>query len=439
MIRIGLTGTMGAGKSTVGDLFETWGARRVIADALARQVVEPGQPALEAIRDAFGTGVLRPDGSLDRAALRGVVFVDAVALRRLEAIVHPAVDRLRAALLATAEAEGVKVVVLEIPLLFEKSLQDEFDAVIVVDAPDDVRRQRVCDTRGLTPEEFSAMDGAQWSGERKRASADYVIWNDGALPGLESEAREIWDAVTGASAAYEDRAEAAPVLWQVDLHVHTSASKDCLNTPADVVQRARDVGLDRIAVTDHDRIDGAFESRSIDPDLVIVGEEVRSAEGLDLIGLFLSEHIPPGGTFREVAEAIRRQGGVVYAPHPFDSHRGTTEEFLAGVRDCIDAVEGFNARIHDPRRNQKAQTWARGQGLPLGAGSDAHMLSEIGRARTVMPPFDGAAAFLSALANGRIEGRASSHLVHLGSTWAKVAKRLGAGRGGRQLHTEVDD
>jgi dephospho-CoA kinase len=418
---------MGAGKSTVGDLFEMWGARRVDADVLAREVVEPGQPALEAIRDTFGSGVLRPDGSLDRAALRGIVFKDVGALRRLEAIIHPAVDRLRTALLVAAEAEGVSVVLLEIPLLFEKGLQDEFDAVVVVDAPDDVRRQRVCDTRGLTPEEFSAMDAAQWSGERKRGSADYVIWNDDDLPSFESEARDVWDAITSASAEYESRA-VAPVLWRVDLHMHTSASKDCLSMPADVVRRARDVGLDRIAITDHNQIDGAFEARSIDRELVIVGEEVRTAEGLDLIGLFLSEHIPPGGTFREVAEEIRRQGGVVYAPHPFDSHRGTTEEFLDGVRDCIDAVEGFNARIHDPRRNQKAQDWALAHGLPLGAGSDAHMLREIGRARVAMPPFDGSAAFLSALRDGRIEGRASTHLVHLGSTWAKFAKRLGAGR-----------
>ena len=427
MIRIGLTGTIGAGKSTVGDLFEMWGARRVDADVLAREVVEPGQPALEAIRKTFGTGVLRPDGSLDRVALRGIVFEDIGALRRLEAIIHPAVDRLRTALLIAAEAEGAGVAVLEIPLLFEKDLQDEFDAVVVVDAPEDVRRKRACDARGLTPDEFSAMDGAQWSGERKRVSADHVIWNDDDLPSLESEARDVWDAVTAASAEYENRA-AAPVLWRVDLHMHTSASKDCLSTPADVAHRARDVGLDRIAITDHNQIEGAFEARSIDRELVIVGEEVRTAEGLDLIGLFLVEHIPPGGTFREVAEEIHRQGGVVYAPHPFDSHRGTTEEFLDGVRDCIDAVEGFNARIHDPRRNQKAQDWALVHGLPLGAGSDAHMLREIGRARVAMPPFDGSAAFLSALTDGRIEGRASSHLVHLGSTWAKVAKRLGAGR-----------
>lgn len=427
MIRIGLTGTMGAGKSTVGDLFESWGAWRVDADVLARQVVEPGQPALEAIREKFGSRMLRADGSLDRAALRAVVFDDPDSLRRLEAMIHPAVDRMRAALLDRARAAGARVTVLEIPLLFEKDLADEFDAVIVVDAPEDVRRRRASESRGLTPEEFSAMDSAQWPGERKRAAADHVIWNDDDLASLESEAHQVWDAVTGASSAYEQRAQGVPVEWGVDLHMHTNASPDCLSAAADVVHRAREIGLEKIAITDHDQIQGAFEAREIDPELVIVGEEVRTAEGLDLIGLFLTEHIPPGGTFREVAEGIRRQGGVVYVPHPFDSHRGTTEEFLEGVRDCIDAVEGFNARIHDPRRNQRARDWAVARGLPLGAGSDAHLLSEIGRARVVMPTFAGPAAFLAALSEGRIEGRASSHLVHLGSTWAKIARKFGAG------------
>jgi len=424
VIRIGLTGTLGAGKSTVGHLFETWGARRIAADVLARRVVEPGQPGLEAIRETFGSRMLSADGTLDRAALRAVVFEDSDALRRLEEIVHPAVDELRAGMLAQARREGVGVVVIEIPLLFEKDLTDEVDAVVVVDAPEDVRRRRVCEARGLTPEEFSAMDSAQWPGERKRAAADHVIWNDADMANLESEAREVWDAVTGASAAYEQRARRPAVEWRVDLHMHTSASPDCLSAPEDVVRRAREVGLDRIAITDHNRIEGAFAAREIDPDLVIVGEEVRTAEGLDLIGLFLTDHIPRGGTFREVADEIRRQGGVVYVPHPFDAHRGTDEPFLESVRDCVDAVEGFNARIHDPRRNLRAQNWALAHGLPLGAGSDAHLLREIGRGRVVMPAFDGAAGFLTALSEARIEGRASSHLVHLGSTWAKIARVL---------------
>jgi len=437
VIRIGLTGTIGAGKSTVGDLFESWGARRVDADALARQVVEPGQPALDEIRRAFGPAVIQPGGSLDRAALRAIVFADAGALSRLESIIHPAVDRLRSALLERARAEGARVAVLEIPLLYEKDLSDEFDAVVVVDAPEDVRRRRVCESRGLSAGEFEAMNAAQWPGQRKREAADHVIWNDDDLDRLEVETRQVWDAVTGASAAYERRAESPPVVWKADLHMHTNASPDCLSVPADVVARAREIGLDRIAITDHDEIAGAFEARVLDPDLVIVGEEVRTAEGLDLIGLFLTEHIPGGGTFREVGEEIHRQGGVVYVPHPFDSRRGTAEEFLEGVRDCIDAVEGFNARIHEPRRNERAQNWALSRGLPIGAGSDAHLLREIGRGRVVMPPFDGPAEFLTALSAGRVEGEASSHLVHLGSTWARIAGRL---RGGKsQPEGKADD
>lgn len=320
--------------------------------------------------------------------------------------------------------------VLEIPLLFEKDLPHEFDAVVVVDAPEDVRRGRVCESRGLTSDEFAAMDAAQWSGDRKRGAADHVIWNDDDLLSLESEAAAVWTAITGSApglAVAAVVAGAATDGWHVDLHMHTRASSDCLSSPADVVRQARRAGLNRIAITDHNEIDGAFEAREIDPELVIVGEEVRTAEGLDLIGLFISEHIPRGGTFRDVADEIREQGGVVYAPHPFDSHRGTTEEFLEGVRDCIDAVEGFNARIHDPRRNQRAQNWALAHGLPLGAGSDAHLLREIGRGRVVMPPFSGPAEFLASLSEGRIEGRPSSHLVHLGSTWAKIARKIGMG------------
>jgi len=212
--------------------------------------------------------------------------------------------------------------------------------------------------------------------------------------------------------------------WAVDLHMHTSASVDCRSAPSRVVARARAAGLDRIAITDHDEIDGAFAARDLDPERVIVGEEVRTAEGLDLIGLYLRQRIEPGAPFREVADAIHRQGGVVYLPHPFDARRGTDEAFLEDVADCVDAVEAFNARIHDPAANERAALWGRNRGLPLGAGSDAHLLSEIGRGRARVPPFEGPAELLEALAAGRVEGTASGRWVHLGSTWARLRGRL---------------
>ena len=245
---------------------------------------------------------------------------------------------------------------------------------------------------------------------------DHVVLNTGTARDLERRARDVWDSI----GAHSD----SETWWVLDLHMHTDASHDSVSSPAEVVARAREIGLDRIAITDHNEIKGALEASKIDPELVIVGEEVRTAEGLDLIGLFIQHHIPKGGSFREVADEIHAQGGVVYLPHPFDAHRGASVSFLEGVADCIDLVEGFNARIHDPARNRKAIEWARERGLPLGAGSDAHMVMEIGRGRVRMPPFDDAPSFLRSAEVSAIEGEASSHLVHVGSTWAKIRRRL---------------
>ncbi len=432
MTLIGLTGSLGAGKSSVGHLFERWGAVRIDADLLAREAVEPGTEGLLEIGRQFGSGVISPDGKLDRRALRGIVFADPDARSRLEAIVHPAVDRLRGERIRQARRAGAEVIVLEIPLLFEKDLRDEFDAVVTVDAPRAIRRDRVLSSRGISASEFLAMENAQWAPGRKRAAADLVIWNPGDEAALEREAHRVWDAVTAAGSPPSDRAKGRSSdgsgTWQIDLHMHTSASKDSLSDPAAVIETARSKGLDRIAITDHDEIAGAFSAREIAPDYVIVGEEVRTSEGLDLIGLFLREYIPPGGSFRDTAGAIRAQGGIVYLPHPFDSHRGTDEEFLSTVEDCVDAVEGINARIHDPARNERAMEWASARGLPIGAGSDAHMVGEIGRARAFVRPFTGPGELLAALEEGRIAGRPSSPLVHVGSTWAKLRKRIGGSR-----------
>jgi len=212
--------------------------------------------------------------------------------------------------------------------------------------------------------------------------------------------------------------------WDVDLHSHTDRSPDCRSAPGALVQRAREVGLDRLAVTDHDRIEGAFAARDVDPELVIVGEEVRTSDGPELIGLFLEEHVPPGLTFRETAEAIRGQGGVTYLPHPFDPARGTTESFLESRVDCVDLVEGFNARTHDDEAQERARRWAAEKDLPLGAGSDAHLLRAVGRGRLRLPPFDGPEEFMESARRGEIRGRESSRLVHLGSTIARLIGRL---------------
>lgn len=197
MIRVGLTGTLGAGKSTLARLFEDWGAWRLDADELAREAVRPGSPALEEIREEWGDGVLDEDGGLDRGEMRRRVFGDADARRRLEAIVHPEVRRLREERMEEARRAGAEVVVGEVPLLLETGMEDEFDVVVVVDAPADVRRRRVAGERDLDAETFRAIEAAQWPADRKREAADHVIENDGDLRELERGARRVWEAVAG--------------------------------------------------------------------------------------------------------------------------------------------------------------------------------------------------------------------------------------------------
>jgi predicted metal-dependent phosphoesterase TrpH len=215
---------------------------------------------------------------------------------------------------------------------------------------------------------------------------------------------------------------------KVDMHVHTHGSFDCLSPPDAVLAFARKRGIDRLCITDHNEIDVALRMRDRHPDTVIVGEEVKTAERVDVIGLFLEERIPAGTPAAETCARIREQGGLVYLPHPFARGRGGGGRILLEIGDRIDIVEAFNARVHERVVNERAETWGRNAGIALGAGSDAHTPAEVGRAyvevrRFAMEP----AAFLDAVREGHVHGRTSSRLVHLASTWAKLRKRLGSG------------
>lgn len=192
---VALTGNIASGKSAVSRLFAQRGATIIDADELAREAVEPGTAALAAIVARWGSGMLRSDGTLDRAALRGMVFGDADALRDLNAIVHPQVEVLRNRAIEEALAGGAEMIVCDIPLLFEKGMQDAFDAVVLVDAPEDERLRRLTTTRGLTQAEALAMMRAQLPSAPKRARADFVIDNSGTLDALEERADTVWDAL----------------------------------------------------------------------------------------------------------------------------------------------------------------------------------------------------------------------------------------------------
>jgi hypothetical protein len=212
---------------------------------------------------------------------------------------------------------------------------------------------------------------------------------------------------------------------RVDMHLHTRRSFDCLNDPGAVMNAATANGIDVVCITDHNEIATALAMQERFPERVIVGEEVRTAEGVDIIGLFISELIPKRIPAHRTCELIREQGGIVYVPHPFAAGKGGGGRILEQIADQVEIVEGFNARLHDDALNQRALEWARARDLPVGAGSDAHTLAEVGRAFVELPRCDlNAGAFRAAIRSARIHGRVSSRLVHLASTYAKVHKQI---------------
>lgn len=207
-MRVGLTGSLAAGKSAVGRRFEANGAVLIDADELAREAVRPGSPALQRIRERWGEGVLNPDGSLDRAAMRAAVFGDDEARGRLEEIVHAGVRSLREA--RHAAAADAPVIVDEIPLLFELGMEDEFDAIVVVDAAPDERRRRAMAARGWTAVEFDAIEASQMPAADKVARADHVIRNDGDRASLRRGADAVWRALASRARRQTDPGEPAP-------------------------------------------------------------------------------------------------------------------------------------------------------------------------------------------------------------------------------------
>ncbi len=201
MLNVGLTGNIASGKSTVVGLFRRWGATIVDADELAREAQAPGTEVLAQIAGRFGADVLGPDGSLDRAALRAKVMGDDAALAALNAIVHPAVRRRRDQLIEEARRRGDRLVVNDIPLLFEALDPAQFDEVVLVDAPVALRRARLRAMRGLTNDEADRMIASQMPAERKRPRSRYVIENDGTLEQLEAKARAVYEALVRQASA----------------------------------------------------------------------------------------------------------------------------------------------------------------------------------------------------------------------------------------------
>ena len=195
MLTVALTGNIASGKSAVLQLFREWGATITDADAIVHDLQRKGTPVFEAIVQRFGREIVGADGELDRGALGVIVFGDAQARRDLERIVHPAVRARTAELAEAARKKGVRVMVHDIPLLFESANPDAFDRIVLVDAPEAVRHARLVRLRGLDPAFADRLIAAQMPSAAKRARSHYVIENDGTPGELEERARAVWDAL----------------------------------------------------------------------------------------------------------------------------------------------------------------------------------------------------------------------------------------------------
>lgn len=214
--------------------------------------------------------------------------------------------------------------------------------------------------------------------------------------------------------------------WHCDLHIHTQFSKDSLMEPNLILKTAVKRGINCIAITDHNEIDGAYRVKSISKNYnicVIIGEEIKTSEG-EIIGYFLQKKIPQGLSPEETVMKIKKQGALVAIPHPFDRLRKSRLKTSALLRilPYVDIIEAFNGRTHYPDDNKRALTFARKNKKLKSAGSDSHTSLEIGSTFVTIPPFVSKDNFKESLRQGNITGRKNPDYVHIFSTLIKIYK-----------------
>jgi predicted metal-dependent phosphoesterase TrpH len=213
---------------------------------------------------------------------------------------------------------------------------------------------------------------------------------------------------------------------KIELHCHTYYSKDSLLFPEQLLQQCSLKGIDRIAITDHNTVEGAFEAAALDPDRVIIGEEIMTTEG-ELLGYYMNEIVPDGLSPIEAISHLREQGALISVSHPFDTMRPGSwkKEALLEILGLVDAIEVFNARTWTQAANNLAAELASSRGILGTAGSDAHTMRELGRAAMIVPDFHDAESMLQSLSNAQIHAQRSTPLVHLFSKYATFRKALG--------------
>jgi predicted metal-dependent phosphoesterase TrpH len=214
-------------------------------------------------------------------------------------------------------------------------------------------------------------------------------------------------------------------MISIDFHTHTSASKDSITSPERLIAAAHRKGLDRVVVTDHNTIAGALAAHALDPERIIVGEEIMTTRG-EILAAFVTEEIPRGLPPQETIHRLRDQGAFISVSHPFDSWRSGAWklEDLLEITPLVDAIEVFNARCTASIDNQRAAEFAHQHHLPGTAGSDAHAAFELGKARLLLPQFDGPDELRKVIPQGQVKGGLSPFWVHFVSFHARWRKMV---------------
>lgn len=316
MFSVALTGNVAAGKTAVARLFGGWGATVIDADAIVHELQQPGTPVWDAILARFGRDVLGADGSLDRGRLRSRVLHDAAARNDLNAIVHPAVRRRSIALLNEAEERGDCIVVSEIPLLFEAADPAAFDAIVFVDAPIALRRERLIRDRALSPDEADRLMAAQAPAAGKRARSHYVIDNDGTLEQLAAAARGPWLALRRRAATKDVAGLDGPIVVWFATPVGAAA------TTGGTTARYAETGIRTVVVLHEAPRDDVFPhvGALLGWDSMVIGESVRDvADRLRALrpGVVAVEDGPDGPNCRAARGAAR--AALLCWPAPSDA------------------------------------------------------------------------------------------------------------------------
>jgi predicted metal-dependent phosphoesterase TrpH len=210
-----------------------------------------------------------------------------------------------------------------------------------------------------------------------------------------------------------------------EFHCHTCASKDSLTRPVDLISAARRKGIDRVVITDHNSIAGALEAQAIDPELIIVGEEIMTTKG-EILAAFVTEEIPPYLTPQETIRRLREQGAFISVSHPFDEFRkgGWKESDLLEILPLVDAIEVYNSRCMLPRFNRRAGLFAQKYNIAGTVGSDAHAAFELGRSLMSLDQFTGPDEMRKVIRRGIPRVNWSPPWFHLTSRYASIVKKF---------------